>query len=141
MKFKKHISFLLAFFLLVSNVGLAVDVHYCGGEIASVKPVFWRTVESQNTVEESCCPPKASNIVDENGGCCKDKVFNIQKKSENVTLISISFQPVFNFLFEKWNPIVFFEIPSFESNKTTSYYCDANSPPLFKLYHQYIFYA
>ncbi len=79
MKFKKHISLFLAFFLLVSNVGFAVDVHYCGGEIASVKPIFWKTLESQNTVEESCCPPKSSNIVEENGGCCKDKVVSFQR--------------------------------------------------------------
>ncbi len=141
MKFKKHISLFLAFFLLVSNVGFAVDVHYCGGEIASVKPVFWKTVESQNTVEKSCCPPKASSTVEEKGDCCKDKVFNIQKKSENTTVTSISFQSDFNFLFEEWNPVVFAKISNFESSEITSYYCDANAPPLFKLYHQYIFYA
>ncbi len=141
MKFKKHISLFLAFFLLVSNVGFAVDVHYCGGEIASVKPVFWKTIESQNTVEKSCCPPKPSNIVEENGGCCKDKVVSFQKKLENVTINSISFQPDLNFLFEEWKPIVFSEFPNFESSQITSYYCDANAPPLFKLYHQYIFYA
>ena len=141
MKFKKHISLFLAFFLLVSNVGFAVDVHYCGGEIASVKPVFWKTVESQSTIEESCCPPKASSNIEENDSCCKDKVVNIQKKSENVIIKSISFQPDFNFLFEEWKPVVFSEISNFESNQITSYYCDANAPPLFKLYHQYIFYA
>ena len=141
MKFKKHISLFLAFFLLVSNVGFAVDVHYCGGEVASVKPVFWKTVESQNTVGKSCCPPKASSIVEENGNCCKDKVVSFQKKSENTNVTSISFHPIFTFLFEEWNPIVFAEISNFENSKITSYYCDANAPPLFKLHHQYIFYA
>lgn len=141
MKFKKHISFFLAFFLLLSNVGVAIDVHYCCGEIASVKPVIWETIEYQNTVEESCCPPKASSNLEKNDSCCKDKVVHFQKKSENVIVKSISFQPDFNFLFEEWNPIVFSEIPNFENSLTTSYYCDANAPPLFKLYHQYIFYA
>ena len=141
MKFKKHISLFLAFFLLVSNVGFAIDVHYCGGEIASVKPIFWKTVESQNTVDESCCPPKNSSIVEENAGCCKDKLVSFQKKLENVTIHSISFHLDFNFLLEEWNPIVFSEFPIFESSEITSYYCDANAPPLFKLYHQYIFYA
>ena len=141
MKFKKYISFFLAFFLLLSNAGFAIDVHYCCGEIASVKPVIWETIEYQNTVEESCCPPKASSNLEENDSCCKDKVVHFQKKSENVIIKSISFQPDFNFLFEEWNPIVFSEIPNFENSLTTSYYCDANAPPLFKLYHQYIFYA
>jgi hypothetical protein len=141
MKFQKHISIFLAFFLLVSNVGFAIDVHYCCGEIASVKPVIWETVESQNAVEESCCPPKASSNVEEKDSCCKDKVVHFQKKSENVIIKSISFQPDFNFLFEEWNPIVFSEFPIFESGQITSYYCDANAPPLFKLHHQYTFYA
>ena len=141
MKFKKHISFFLAFFLLRSNVGVAIDVHYCCGAIASVKPVIWETIEYQNTVEESCCPPKASSNLEKNDSCCKDKVVHFQKKSENVIVESISFQPDFNFLFEEWNPIVFSEITNFENSLTTSYYCDANAPPLFKLYHQYIFYA
>jgi hypothetical protein len=141
MNFKKHICLFLAFFLLVSNVGFAVDVHYCGGEIASIKPVFWKNFESKNTFEESCCPPKSSNIVEENSSCCKDKVVSFEKKFENVIVNSISFQPDFNFLIENWNPIIYSEFQNFESNKITSYYCDANAPPLFKLYHQYIFYA
>lgn len=141
MKFKKHISFLLALFLLVSNVGFAIDVHYCGGEIASVKPSFWKTFESQNTVEESCCIQEASTILEENGSCCKDKVVSFQKKFDNVTVNSISFQSDFNFLLEDWHPIVNSEFQNFEINKITSLYCAANAPPLFKLYHQYIFYA
>lgn len=141
MKFKKHISFLLALFLLVSNTGFAIDLHYCGGKIASVKPSFWKAFETQNTVEESCCPPKASSIIEENGSCCKDKVVSFQKKFENVTVNSISFQSDFSFLFEDWKPIVCSEFQNFENNIITSYYCDANAPPLFKLYHQYIFYA
>jgi hypothetical protein len=68
-------------------------------------------------------------------------VVSFQKKLENVTINSISFQPDLNFLFEEWKPIVFSEFPNFESSQITSYYCDANAPPLFKLYHQYIFYA
>lgn len=141
MNFKKHISLFLAFFLLVSNAGFAVDVHYCGVEIASVKPVFWKNFESKNTLEESCCSAKSLNFLEENGSCCKDKVVNFEKKLENVIVNSISFQPDFNFLLEEWNSIIYSEFRNFESNKITSYYCDANAPPLFKLYHQYIFYA
>ncbi|MES2575896.1 MAG: hypothetical protein V4572_13210 [Bacteroidota bacterium] len=141
MDFKKHISILLSFFLLVSNVGFAVDVHYCGGEIASVKPVLWKAVESKNTVENSCCAPKASNELEKKDSCCKDKVVNFQKKSENTTVTSISFQPNFTFLFEEWNLIVFSKVSNFENSEITYYYCDANAPPLFQLYHQYIFYA
>lgn len=137
MKFKKHISILLSFFLLVSNVGFAIDVHYCGGEIASVKPVLWKPVEIQKTVETSCCASK----IEKKDSCCKDKVVNIQKKSENTVVKSFSFQTNFTFLFEEWTPIVFHNISNFKNSEITSYYCDANAPPLFQLYHQYIFYA
>ena len=54
MKFKKHISFLLAIFLLISNTGFALGVHYCGGDVASVKPVFWKTSETLNKEEKGC---------------------------------------------------------------------------------------
>jgi len=141
MNFKKHISFLLAIFLLVSNTGFALGVHYCGGDVASVKPVFWKASESLDKEEKGCCPPKVSTVDNKKDSCCKNKVVHFQKKSGKVTLNSISFQPEIVFLFEEWNPIVFTEFSNFENSRITPYYCDANAPPLFKLYHQYIFYA
>jgi hypothetical protein len=141
MKFKKHISLALAFFLLVSNVGFAVDVHYCGGKVAAIKPIFWKDSETLNKEEKGCCPPKVSTITNKKESCCKDKVIHFQKKSGKVSLNSISFQPDFIFLFEEFTPIFYSEVSIFENGRSTSYYCDANAPPLFKLYHQYIFYA
>ena len=141
MKFKKHISLALAFFLLVSNVGFAVDVHYCGGKVAAIKPVFWKGADALNKKENSCCPTKVSSADNKKESCCKDKVVHFQKKSGKVTLNSISFQADFIFLFEEFPTIFYSEVATFENSRITSYYCDANAPPLFKLYHQYIFYA
>lgn len=141
MKYKKHISIFLAFFLLVSNMGFAIDVHYCGGKVASVTPIFLKNYDSIPALEESCCASESSSLVEKKESCCKDKVIQFEKKQENSTIKSISFQPNFTFLFEEWNPIIFSENSNFENSRITSYYCDANAPPLFKLYHQYIFYA
>jgi hypothetical protein len=141
MKFKKLISFLLAVFLLVSNTGFALGVHYCEGNIASVQAVFWKTSATLIKEEKGCCPPKVSSATTKKDSCCKNKVVHFQKKSGKITLNSISFQPNFVFLIEDWHPIVFSEFSTFEDNRGISYYCDANAPPLFKLYHQYIFYA
>jgi hypothetical protein len=141
MKFKKHISFFLAIFLLVSNMGLAIDVHYCGEKVASVKPIYWKNYESLIATEESCCASIASSIVERNDSCCKDKVIHFEKKQENSTIKSIAFQSDFIFLLQEWNPIAFATVLNFENSCIASYYCDANAPPLFKLYHQYIFYA
>lgn len=138
---KKYISLLLAIFILVSNMGFAIDVHYCGGKVASVTPIFFKNYGSILAVEENCCPPEASSLVEKKESCCKDKVIQFEKKHDNVTIKSISFQPDFIFLVEDWKPIIFSEISNFENKRIISYYCDANAPPLFKLYHQYIFYA
>jgi hypothetical protein len=134
MKFKKHISILLAFFLFVSNVGLAFDVHYCGGEIASVS--LKSSISSQNS-EEGCC----EKIVSEKESCCKNKVVHFQKKSDDLITKAFSLNADFTFLIEEWNPIVFSPKLNFKSSEKTSYRSDAHAPPLFKLYSQYIFYA
>jgi hypothetical protein len=74
MIFKKQISVFLAFLLLVSNVGLAFNVHYCGGELASVS--LNSPLPSLKS-EKGCCEKVAS----EKDSCCKDKKVVFQKKN------------------------------------------------------------
>lgn len=133
MIFKKHISLLLVFFLLVSNIGLAFDVHYCGGEVASVT---LKTGFESGDFEKNCCGP-----VNEKAACCKDKVVHFQKKSDNLLIKVFSFTADVPFLFQQWEPIVFAPVLNLKSKQLSSYYCQAHAPPLFKLYNQYIFYA
>jgi hypothetical protein len=133
MNIKKCTSLFLAFLLLVSNVGLAFNVHYCGEEIDSVS---LRTNVSKST-EKGCC----KKLVTKKDSCCKDKVVNFQKKSDNATIKAFSFDPDFSFLIQEWQTIVFSSNKNFRSTKSVVYFCEANAPPLFKLYSQYIFYA
>lgn len=133
MIFKKQICLFLAFFLLVSNVGLAFNVHYCGNKIASVSLKSNFTAANS---EKNCC-----GVIEKKSSCCKDKVINFQKKSDNFIVKAFSFQVDSPFIVQEWNPIYFTECSIFKSNKITSYFCDANAPPLFKLYSQYVFYA
>ena len=133
MRIRKHISILLAILLLVSNVGLAFNVHYCGDEIASVSlknPFF-----NQNT-EENCC-----GIAEKKSNCCNDKVFKFDKKSDNLIVKIVTFQINSPFIFQDWKPIVFSKKPIFKNCKITSYYCSANAPPIFMRNCQLIFYA
>jgi len=132
MNIKKCTSLFLAFLLLVSNVGMAFNVHYCAGEIASV------SLESQQQIKEKGCCEK---IVSKKDSCCKDKVFHFQKKSDNAIVKAFLFELNVPFLIQEWQPVVFSLISNFKGTQTTTYYCDANAPPLFKLYSQYIFYA
>ncbi|WP_428831805.1 HYC_CC_PP family protein [Flavobacterium yafengii] len=133
MKFNRHISLLLVFFVLVSNMGLAFNVRYCGSEITSV--TLKTPVQGQN-LEKDCC-----GVIEKKSHCCKDKEVNFQKKTDDLIQKIVSFYTDFTFSIEEWNPSVFSFISNFKNTQFTSYYCDANAPPFFKLYHQYIFYA
>ena len=133
MNIKKCTGLFLAFLLLVSNVGLAFNVHYCGGEIASVsvKPIAYQKAE------KSCCSKK----VEKEESCCKDKVVNFQKKSDNTVLKVFSIYSPIYFIIKESQTFVFSSEANLKSAQATSYFCAANAPPLFKLYSQYIFYA
>jgi len=139
MKSSKCTSLFLAFLILVSNVGLAFNVHYCGGNIAGISSVYGfdgSDIVKEMPSEKSCCAPKAT----ESKGCCKDKVVKIDKKSE-VTVKAFSFQIDAPFVLESWKPIVFSSVATVQNSPIPTYYCDANAPPLYKLYSQYTFYA
>jgi hypothetical protein len=140
MKFKRHICLLLAFFLLVSNSGMAFSVHYCGDEIASISSVFSKDAVCEmpvEPVEKECCVPKVKS----HKSCCDDKVVDLQDESDDVIVKSFSFNIDIPFLIQEWNPIIVSSNSNFKSTQIASYYCDANAPPFFKLYHQYVFYA
>lgn len=132
MNIKKCTSLFLAFLLLVSNVGMAFNVHYCAGEIASV------SLESQHQIKEKGCCEK---IVSKKDSCCKDKIFHFEKKSDNAIVKVFFFELNAPFLIQEWQPVVLSLTANFKITPVATYYCDANAPPLFKLYSQYIFYA
>jgi len=139
MKITKCTSLFLALLVLVSNIGLAFSVHYCGENIAGISSAY-TLYESQNdekaTSDEACCSAKAN----EGKSCCKDKIVKIEKKSDIVVKV-FSFQLDAALLPDIWKPLVFQTDAAVPQNKLTSYYCDAHAPPLYQLYSQYIFYA
>lgn len=130
MNLKKCTGLFLAFLLLVSNIGFAFDVHYCGGKIASV------SLSTSVSPEKKCCGDK-----EKKSSCCKDKVVKFEKKSDDATFKVFFFQIAFPAVIKEFKPVAFLSIPNFKSKEIISYYSDANAPPLYQLYHQYIFYA
>ncbi|HEY0046896.1 MAG TPA: hypothetical protein VGB44_09335 [Flavobacterium sp.] len=141
MKIKKCISLFLAILLLVCNTGFALTVHFCGGNIASISS----TVESTEVCEkvpqpkaEKCC---ATKIAVDHKGCCSNNIIDLQDNTDDVVVKAFSFQLDAPFTLELYKPIVF-SAPEYIPNDIEQlYYCGTNSPPLFKLYSQYIFYA
>jgi hypothetical protein len=133
MKIRKHISIILALLLLVSNIGFAFNVHYCGDEISSIS---FKTRVSFSEIEKNCC-----GEIEKKSNCCDNKVMHFQKKSET-SLSNFFFQISFFQLFsDDWKPNTIITISNFKVNSIPTYFCDANAPPYFKLYSQYIFYA
>lgn len=133
MNFKKHISILVAFFLLVSNVGMALNVHYCGQTVASVSI---KTIFINHNSENGCC-----GAVEKKSHCCKNKTVHIQKKSDVSILKSVDLQKTLPLLTPIWKPITGAATAVLDCTFLTVYCCNVHAPPLFKLFSQYVFYA
>lgn len=133
MIFKKHLSILLTALLLVSNLGLAINVHYCADEIASITI---NVVPDSGKGVDQCC-----GIVEEEPGCCNDKIIKAEIKSDQIIVKSLSFDPALHSAIFDWKPEVFISKNHFKQKNNSTYYCDANAPPLYLLYSQYTFYA
>ena len=133
MIFKKHLSILLTVLLLVSNLGLAINVHYCADEIASITI---NVAPASGKVVDECC-----GIVEEEPGCCNDKILKAEIKSDQIIVESLSFDPALHLVVYDWKPKVFISKNYFKQKDNSTYYFDANAPPLYLLYSQYTFYA
>lgn len=128
----------MAFYLLITSSGLAFNVHYCGDTIASVSSVFntEEPCEMKMVQKEKACCVISSDTHD---GCCSDET--IQADLDDVVIKQLNFDLDYVTVL----PVLAFPFftPSEESidNQILDYYCDANAPPLYQLYSQYVFYA
>lgn len=139
MKITKCTSLFLALLLLVSNVGLAFNVHYCGGEIAGISYSYNIAEASQKEnqfSERGCCAAKAK----EGKTCCDNKIIKLKEKSDGIVK-TFSFHIDAPLVIQNWKPVVFAPFTKITNPQTASYYCDAHAPPLYQLYSQYVFYA
>ncbi|WP_439108575.1 HYC_CC_PP family protein [Flavobacterium paronense] len=130
---KKQISIFLTFFLLISNLGLAFNVHYCDDKIESVS---LSTVSTSSDTIDSCC-----GVVEKNSNCCKNKIIKSEAKSDQIIVKSVSFDADFIQVYNDWKPLFFSDNFNFKTRDNLTYYCDAHAPPLYLLYSQYTFYS
>ncbi len=146
MMIRKYISTLLSVLILVSNIGLALNVHYCMGEVSSVS-LAYRLQEPENehhlhkhheADKKACC--KAIN--DDHKSCCDNDLVKLQDNSDGKVIVkSLQLDLGAYCAVNEWTPVQFFANVPQLAQQQTSFYCEANAPPLFKLYCQYIFYA
>lgn len=139
MLLKKQISLLIAFLLLVSNSGVAFNVHFCDDKISGISSVFSK--------EDSCIVPtlKKKNCctkpIKANKKCCSDQEINLKNKSEKIVIKTISFEIYYSDFTVGWKPAFYFETPSVSILKQKNYYCNSNAPPFYILYSQSTFYC
>lgn len=148
MKSNRYISMLLSVLILVSNIGLALNVHYCMGEVSTVS-LAYKAAEPVNehhlhnhekhSHKKACCA-----VADDNHkSCCDNDLVKLQDKNEGKIIVK-SLQldlGAFCAVSTEWKPAQFYTQLPAEAQQTPAFYCEANAPPFFKLYCQYILYA
>jgi len=141
MKFKKQVALITAFLMLVSNTGFAMTVHYCGGKISSISSGFSNKefcLELEAAPQKTCC---AKTDDANQKQCCSDKTVNVKGKAIDVIVKMASVDYAVPFIVPAPDSVIFGYGPMLKTEKTAAYHCDANAPPLFKLYQKYILYA
>lgn len=136
---RKFIGFLLSLLLLVSNTGMAVNVHYCGGQIAQVKSGYF--LHSGCGMEMPAQNPEGKAPVKK---CCDEKSVDLKTASVLLSAPYIAFD---SGVFIRPSAL---EIPGFsrvlrcvpaQVSLNYSGKAEANGPPLYQLFSSFIFYA
>ena len=131
MLFKKQISAFLILSLLISQLGVSFNVHFCADSISSI------SVNSNDyTIEKNCC-----GEVEKDSKCCHNKIIKSVEKSDVIFTKQLSFSTEFIFTNTPWEPIVIQQKKYFETKQNDSYFHESNAPPNYKLYCQYTFYG
>ncbi len=138
MIFKKQISLLIAFLVLVSNSGVAFNIHFCEGEIASITSIFTKPEVCEMPVqkEQTCCVKEEATHDD----CCSDKEVNLKNDIEKV-IVKISIDSNYLLTYHQFIPLEYTHSTTKKIVQEVVYTFDANAPPLYQLYCQYTFYA
>lgn len=148
MKLNRHISIILAVLILASNIGLAVNVHYCKGEVSSVsfaykiqEPCNPHHEEGHNhnhDADKACCSVKA----DDHKKCCKNDLVKLQDENDGKVIVKSLQLDLGTFCsLSEWKPLHFYYTVPVAKKDIPSFYCESHAPPLFKLYCRYILYA
>lgn len=130
-------SIFLSLTLLFSNLGLALNIHYCGTSIEKIALGFVTSMSCNDELEEEACCSETPSESD----CCKNEII----KQGNDEVIAKVFSSYFSSDFTvptnyEFRPLVVNE-QQLLKKIDVAFYCESNAPPLYKLYHQFLFYA
>ncbi|KQR71909.1 hypothetical protein [Pedobacter sp. Leaf176] len=88
MKLKQKIALSLALFYMVSVMGLALSLHFCGGKLENVK-LFSNEVSCK-----FCVDIPAEKIKDD--GCCKNTQVTVKVKDSHQTAAKVEMPKLFS---------------------------------------------
>ena len=111
MKLKQKVALSLCSFYLVSVIGVALSMHFCGGKLSSV------AIYSSKATCKYC----QTEVVDKkDDGCCKNTKFEVKVKDSHQVGSSFKLPKLFSFeslipfsadeIFKKLRPIFFQKI-------------------------------
>ncbi|MBA5793352.1 hypothetical protein H1R17_02825 [Flavobacterium sp. xlx-214] len=132
-------SVFLVVALLFANIGLAVNIHYCGNAIEKIEIGYASSIQcEEESHEKACCNEKKETTED---ACCKDEI--IKQKTDDVVVKVFQVQQFSSFIsptIYKLQPLVISSV-KLPKKLDVAFYCESNAPPLYKLYNQYLLYA
>jgi hypothetical protein len=141
MKFKMHKILFIAFFVLVSNSGIAFTIHFCGGKLAAISSEY--NVKSicktpKQKILDTCCDKQELDFKK----CCSNKKISLKSNFEKFVIKTTSSESS-NLYF--LIPIPYnIEVKSISKGAITQkmlFVGASNSPPLYLLHHQFTFYG
>lgn len=131
-------SCVLVVAVLFSNLGMALNIHYCGEKIEKVVVGYASSINcAGDSHEDSCC----DEMDDSDEDCCTNEIIK-QKTNESVVKV-IQLQLSTDFVapvIYKFTPVVVTEV-TLPKQLDIAFNFKSNAPPLYKLYHQYLLYA
>lgn len=146
---KSLLAFLFAFVLMFSNVGLAMNVHFCGDEQIASSVIYAEAIEDScghsdkhTQLEEVCHETQicCGDNTEDHSDCCKDHTIT-QDNPDILIAKSFSFgYDAFVLVANDYSVVFFTTLEDFKQQHFE--YCfQSNAPPLYKLYCSLIYYA
>lgn len=106
MRFKQKLAIGLCTFYMLSVIGVALSMHFCGGKLASI------SLYSNKTACKLC---KAEPVEKKDDGCCKNTKVDVKVKDSHQTESSFKLPKLFSidtFLHPRTSEIVKRLLPS-----------------------------
>ncbi len=110
MSFKQKLAISLCTFYLVSVIGVALSLHFCGGKLAAV---------SATNAKASCTYCKAESTTQKDDNCCKNTNIDVKVKDNHQVESAVKLPKLFStdfFIHSNYSEAFKWFFPKFFSN-------------------------